>query len=131
MNPREALKIELLWQRHAFCEGQRAIPHDCRGGLELHEALLKRNDAVSRAEKAYLVNEINVALLCSQFHQKYGQATWLSRFLAERQVARYGREAVEGYLDGFPGKVKISLAALLAGPGIPKDLLAKAAEGYE
>ena len=105
MNPREKLKIRLMQERMGFCDGEPIVKHACGGGLEMHEAIYKRNDAVTDEQKAYLVHEVNCHILCSKIHQSHGTIRWFNRKLEERQRERYGNEAVDAYIRGWPGKI--------------------------
>jgi len=110
MNPREELKRRLVRER-VFCEGNAFKEHQCRGGLHLHEVFYKRNDCKTTAQKKYIINERNCAIVCGFFHQRYGHSRAFTEWFAGVQADNF--DDLKEYLECAPFKVKTTLGSML------------------
>ena len=112
-NPREVLKEALLAERF-FCEAKQFAPHSCQGGLELHEAIYTRDDARASAKaRAYICDRLNCAILCSYAHTKWGRSAAGRSWFVGKQIATFGRLAMENYAEGAPMRIRRTLDELL------------------
>ena len=104
---RQDLKERLLRER-PFCGARKFRPHECAGGLDMHEALYKRNDVPPELQ-GYLWDERNCVLICNWSHMQWGQRHDFNEVMADTLVEWYGRPAIEDYLFLAPFKIKTPL----------------------
>ncbi len=116
-NPRKQLKRELMDDPSRrivvdgdihFCEGQKFKPHSCRGGIEMNESIFTRNHIrhLTQSKKAYFWDPINVSLVCTFFHRKFGHTSKFRNWWIRRAGDLYGISTVLDYIEEAPVRIK-------------------------
>ena len=96
---RKFLKSKLIETRGPLCEAcGEWVP-----GLHLHESLVKRNElAKSSPESWRIYSEINCLLVGYRCHVSEEQKPLTREWAYGKAVERYGKEAVDGWLESLP-----------------------------
>lgn len=106
VNKREVLKRTLLEERaFGYCEAKKFWPHDCEGGLDLHEVILKRNDA-PKGKQEYIFDARNCVLVCHRLHMEEGQTEQFNIAAVAYLHRFYPHDVMQEYLHAAPFKVK-------------------------
>jgi len=67
----------------------------------MHEFLIRRGH-VPKKKQGCIWHRFNCALICRTCHEK---ADGMKEYFRDLQIERYGREAIEEWLDNLPLKV--------------------------
>lgn len=93
-------------ERQLNCEGTRYVAHECSGTIQANHTFYRKNDARSPKQKQYLDDAINVSFVCQKAHTEFGHTRAFVVWFYVRQCGRFGKMAVDGYFENWPGKVK-------------------------
>lgn len=120
MKPREALKRRLAKERLLTDDYP---PLRGAQGVDMNEVIYTKGDfrRLSAKQRRYLDNEINCAINSHDFHMKHGHKKWYRRWFVEKQIERYGEQAVRMYLACAPLKLTKRLEQFLEYPLPPRE----------